>query len=151
MNDYLMDEKDREIIQLLQGEFPMDPEPYKVIGDKLWIDEYAVISRIVRLLQIGAVRYVGPFFDSRKLGYKGCLLALNAPEDRIDEVAAIINKFPEITHNYLREGSPNIWFTIITKSSKRQQEIIDNIKKETGINEIFLFPSKKFFKVKVDL
>lgn len=146
-----LDEKDREIIQLLQGEFPMDPEPYKIIGDKLWIDEYAVISRIVRLVQNGVIRYVGPFFDSKKLGYKGLLAAVDAPEDRIDEIAAVINQFPEITHNYLREGSPNMWFTIIAKSDERREEIINTIKREANINEVFTFSSKKYFKVKVDL
>ena len=146
-----MDDKDREILQMLQNGFPLVSEPYKAIGDKLWIDEYAVISRIVRLIQNGVIRYVGPFFDSRKLGYKGCLAAINVPEERIDEVAAVINRFDEVTHNYLREGSPNMWFTLITNSSVRQQEILNTIKAETGIKEIMLFSSKKYFKVKVDL
>lgn len=146
-----LDEKDREIIQLLQNGFPLNPEPYRVIGDKLWIDEYAVISRVVRLLQGGAIRYIGPFFDSRKLGYKGCLAAINVPEERIDEVAAVVNQFPEITHNYLREGTPNMWFTIIARSPERRNEIIDKIKAEAGIDEVLTFASKKYFKVKVDL
>ena len=146
-----LDEKDREILQMLQNGFPLVAEPYKAIGDKLWIDEYAVISRIVRLIQNGVIRYVGPFFDSRKLGYKGCLAAMNVPEERVDEVAAVINRFDEVTHNYLREGTPNVWFTLITNSSERQKEILDSIKKESGIDEIKLFSSKKYFKVKVDL
>ncbi len=146
-----LDEKDREILQMLQNGFPLVSEPYKAIGDKLWIDEYAVISRIVRLIQNGIIRYVGPFFDSRKLGYKGCLAAIDVPEERIDEVAAVINRFDEVTHNYLRGGSPNMWFTLITNSTERQQEILNTIKKETGIDNIMLFPSKKYFKVKVDL
>ena len=146
-----LDEKDREILQMLQNGFPLVSEPYKAIGDKLWIDEYAVISRIVRLIQNGVIRYVGPFFDSRKLGYKGCLAAINVPEERIDEVAAVINRFDEVTHNYLRDGSPNMWFTLITNSPERQQEILNIIKNETKIDEIMLFSSKKYFKVKVDL
>lgn len=146
-----MDDKDREILQMLQGNFPLDSEPYKVIGDKLWIDEHSVISRVVRMLQNGDIRYVGPFFDSRKLGYKGSLLAINAPEDRIDEIAEVINQFPEVTHNYLRDGNPNMWFTLITNSPERQTEILEKIKSETGIDKIFSFPSKKYFKVKVDL
>lgn len=147
----LMDEKDHEILQILQNGFPLESEPFKAIGDKLWIDEHAVISRIVRLIQNGVLRYVGPFFDSRKLGYKGCLAAIDVPEERIDEVAAIINRFNEVTHNYLREGSPNMWFTLITNSTERQLEILNTIKAETGIKEIMLFSSKKYFKVKVDL
>lgn len=146
-----LDEKDREILQMLQNGFPLVSEPYKAIGDKLWIDEYAVISRIVRLIQNGVIRYVGPFFDSRKLGYKGCLAAINVPKERIDEVAAVINRFDEVTHNYLRDGSPNMWFTLITNSPERQQEILNIIKNETKIDEIMLFSSKKYFKVKVDL
>ncbi|MBR4329535.1 MAG: Lrp/AsnC family transcriptional regulator [Candidatus Riflebacteria bacterium] len=146
-----LDEKDREILQMLQNGFPLVAEPYKAIGDKLWIDEYAVISRIVRLIQNGVIRYVGPFFDSRKLGYKGCLAAMNVPEERVDEVAAVINRFDEVTHNYLREGTPNVWFTLITNSPERQKEILDSIKKESGIDEIKLFSSKKYVKVKVDL
>ncbi len=147
----LLDEKDHEIIQMLQNGFPLVSEPYKAIGDKLWIDEHAVISRIVRLIQNGVIRYVGPFFDSRKLGYKGCLAAINAPEDRIDEIAEIVNSFDEVTHNYLREGSPNMWFTLITKSIEQRDQIINTIKTKTGIDEILLFTSKKYFKVKVDL
>ena len=146
-----MDEKDHEILQMLQNGFPLVSEPFKAIGDKLWIDEHAVISRIVRLVQNGVIRYVGPFFDSRKLGYKGCLAAVNVPEERIDEVATVINRFDEVTHNYLRDGSPNMWFTLITNSPERQQEILNTIKAETGIKEIMLFSSKKYFKVKVDL
>ena len=147
----LMDEKDHEILQMLQNGFPLVSEPFKAIGDKLWIDEHAVISRIVRLIQNGVIRYVGPFFDSRKLGYKGCLAAIDVPEERIDEVAAVINRFDEVTHNYLRDGSPNMWFTLITNSPERQQKILNTIKAETGIKEIMLFSSKKYFKVKVDL
>ena len=146
-----MDEKDHEIMQILQNGFPLESEPFKVIGDKLWIDEHAVISRIVRLIQNGVIRYVGPFFDSRKLGYKGCLAAIDVPQERIDEVAEVINRFDEVTHNYLRDGSPNMWFTLITNSPERQQEILNTIKAETGIKDIMLFSSKKYFKVKVDL
>lgn len=146
-----MDEKDREILQMLQGSFPLDSEPYRIIGDKLWLDEVSVISRIARMIQSGAIRYLGPFFDSRRLGYKGCLAAMNVEPEQIEKVAATMDEFSEITHNYLRDGSPNLWFTVIAPSLERREEIFATIKKMTGIDEIMVFPSKKFFKVKVDL
>lgn len=146
-----MDDKDREILQMLQGKFPLDPEPYKVIGDKLWMDEVSVISRIARMIESGAIRYLGPFFDSRKLGYKGCLAAMKVAEDRVEAVASVINQFSEVTHNYLREGEPNVWFTVIAPSLERRDQILTAIKQQTGINEILVFTSKKLFKVKVDL
>jgi DNA-binding Lrp family transcriptional regulator len=146
-----MDEKDREILQMLQGSFPLESEPYRVIGDKLWLDEVSVISRIARMIQSGAIRYLGPFFDSRKLGYQGCLAAMHVMPDQIEQAAASLDQFSEITHNYLRDGKPNLWFTVIAPSQERRDEIFSAIKKTTGIDEIMVFPSKKFFKVKVDL
>lgn len=146
-----MDDKDKEILHMLQGKFPLDSEPYSVIGDKLWMDEVSVISRIARMIQSGIIRYVGPFFDSRKLGYKGCLAAVNVPSEDIERVAAAINQFDEVTHNYVRSGEPNIWFTVIAGSEKRRDEIFAKIETETGIKEIQKFPAKKLFKVKVDL
>jgi len=147
----LMDDKDREILQMLQGRFPLESEPYKVIGDKLWMDEVSVISRVARMYESGIIRYLGPFFDSRKLGYKGCLAALQAPDDKIDAIAEVINQFPEITHNYLREGNPNVWFTVIAPSLERRDQILAEIRQKTGIDNIMIFASKKLFKVKVDL
>ena len=55
----MMDEKDREIIQLLQDKFPLVSEPYKEIGDKIWMDEVSVISRIAKMIQ-DATRHFGP-------------------------------------------------------------------------------------------
>lgn len=146
-----MDEKDQEILQILQNKFPLVSEPYRVIGDKLWIDEVSVISRIARMIERDIIRYVGPFFDSRKLGYKGCLAAIDISPDQVDKAAAVINQFHEITHNYLRKGKPNLWFTVIANSDQRRDEIFAKIKAETGVNEIMIFPAKKFFKAKVDL
>lgn len=145
-----MDEKDHEILQMLQGNFPLDSEPYRVIGDKLWMDEVSVISRIARMIEGGKIRYMGPFFDSRKLGYKGCLAAADVSGDKIAAVAEVINSFSEITHNYLREGSPNVWFTVIAPTIERRDEILAQIREKAGV-DVKIFPSKKLFKVKVDL
>ena len=145
-----MDEKDKEIIQMLQAKFPLVTEPYQAIGDKLWMDEVSVISRIARMIESGVIRHVGPFFDSKKLGYKGCLAAVKVPEKDIDKVAQIINSYDEVTHNYLREGDLNMWFTVIASSEGRRDEIILQIKQKSGL-KICVFPSKRLYKVKVDL
>lgn len=145
-----MDEKDREIIRLLQNGFPLEPEPFKALGDKLWIDESGVISRLARMMQDDMIRYVGPFFDSRQFGYVGALAAMEVPAGRVDEVAAILAEHHEITHNYLRDGSPNVWFTIIAKDEARKQAILDDIKSRGNIASIQLFEARKMFKVRMD-
>ncbi|HNW35076.1 MAG TPA: AsnC family transcriptional regulator [Candidatus Ozemobacteraceae bacterium] len=145
-----MDEKDREIIRLLQNGFPLEAEPFKALGDKLWIDESGVISRLARMMQDEMIRYVGPFFDSRKLGYVGALAAMDVPAERVDEVSAILAEYHEITHNYLRDGSPNIWFTVIAQDESRKNIILNDIKKRGRIESIRLFPARRLFKIRMD-
>ncbi len=146
-----MAEKDKEIIRLLQAGFPLVPEPFKEIGDKIWIDEVAVISRLARLMENGTIRYLGPFLDSKAMGYNGSLAAMDVSPSRVAEVAKILEKFPEVTHNYLREGSPNLWFTIIAKSVERRDAILEEIGQRTKVEKVLLFPSKRVFKVKANL
>jgi DNA-binding Lrp family transcriptional regulator len=147
----IMDEKDREIIQLLQNKFPLVPEPYKEIGDKLWMDEVSVISRLVKMFQDGSIRHFGPFFNGSALGYSGCLAAMQVPTADLDRVTSIINKFDGITHNYLRDGEPNLWFTVLAPTADKRDEIIQSIKKDSGIEDIKVFTGKRTFKVRANL
>lgn len=85
-----MDDKNLEILTLLRQGIPLVSMPWKELGDKLWIDEMSVISRIASMLQQGLIRYLGPFFDSRRLGYHGMLVGVEVPADRIPAVANVI-------------------------------------------------------------
>lgn len=145
-----MDEKDKEIIDLLQNRFPLSSEPYKDIGDKVWIDEVSVISRLARMFQDGAIRYIGPFFDGNKLGFSSCLAALDTPENNISFVTNIINSYDAVSHNYLRDGTPNIWFTVTAPTLEEQNKILQEIKEKTGVKEIKVFTAKKKFKTCVN-
>ena len=146
-----MDEKDREIIQLLQNGFPLEPEPFAWIGDKLWIDEVAVISRLARLSQEGTIRYLGTFFDSRKLGYQGTLAAMDVAPGQVELVADVMNGIPQVTHNYLRDGQPNIWFTVLARDEAEMKGIMEQIRTRTGVSDIKLFPSRRHFKIRTDM
>jgi siroheme decarboxylase len=146
-----MDEKDRDILRMLQDAFPLDPEPYRVLGDKLWIDEVTVISRVARLMQDGVIRHMGPFLNSRKLGYTGMLAAIDVPQERIDAAAAVINRFPGVTHNYVRGGTPNMWFTLLAPTTEACRQILETIRHETGVERVWEFPARRMFKVKVEL
>jgi len=146
-----MDEKDKEIVKMLQSGFPLTPKPFQVLGDKLWIDEMTVISRLARLSQKGIIRYFGAFFNSEKLGYHGVLAAIDAPEERIEEIASVVNEFPQVTHNYQRDGHPNLWFTVIAKSEAELKKVLKEIEEKARIDKIWLFFSKKQFKVRSDM
>ncbi len=145
-----LDHIDRRLLNLVQTDFPICPEPYRVLGEKLGITEQEVLNRLERLVQQDIIRRLGGVFDSRKLGYSGTLCAIRVPQDRIEEVAAVINSYIGITHNYLRNHEYNMWFTILAQSTEKVEKILKEIEEKTGIQDIINLPSQRFFKVMVN-
>lgn len=145
-----LDKVDKALIDLIQTNFPITPEPYRELAGALGLTEGEVIDRIRRLQESGVIRRLGGVFDSRKLGYTGTLCAAKVPPDRVDEVAEKINRHPGVTHNYLREHELNMWFTVLARSREKLDQIISLIKAETGIEEIYEFPAVKIFKIRVN-
>lgn len=144
------DQIDRKLLNLIQANFPLSPEPYREIGEALGISEEEVLSRIGKMIDSGLIRRLGGIFDSRKLGYQGTLCAMRVEENLIDKVAAAINSYPGVTHNYLREHDYNMWFTAMAQSKEKLEEMLSQIKKDTGINEILVLPAQKLFKIRVN-
>lgn len=146
-----MDTIDKKLLNLMQNEIPIDKRPFKVLGEKLMLTENEVLKRVNKLKSDGIIRRIGGIFNSRKMGYTSTLCAAKVPENKIDEVAACINSYYEVTHNYIREDEYNMWFTIITNSEESLNNILEEIRIKTSLDEIISLPSVKLFKVKVAL
>jgi DNA-binding Lrp family transcriptional regulator len=146
-----MDEIDKKLLTLIQLELPIDKRPFQIIADNLSITEKEVLERIDNLKKEGLLRRIGGIFNSRKLGYTSTLCAAKVPLSKVDYVAKVINSYDEITHNYIREGIYNMWFTVITYSQDTLFSIIDEIKINTDLDNIISLPAIKLFKIKVAL
>ena len=144
-----MDKIDRAILEMLQVEFPLVKRPFKLIGERVGIAEEEAIARIKRLLESGKIRQIRPVIDSKKLGLKSTLVAMSIPQDRIGEVAGIINSYDGVSHNYVRNHHYNIWFTLAARDEKSLNEIVEEIKKRAGIEDVLNLPTKKLFKLEV--
>lgn len=145
-----MDQIDRKLLNLIQSDFPLVKEPYRKIGDLLGLEEADVIARLERLRASGVLRRLGGVFDYRKLGYSGTLCAIHVESERVGEVAAYINSFPGVTHNYLREHYYNMWFTVLAENREKLDELLRLIRKNTGIEEIMKLPAERMFKIRVN-
>ena len=146
-----IDGLDALILNRIQGDFPISEDPYEDIGRALGVSGEEVLRRVRGFVKGGVVRKVGPFFDARKMRYLSTLCALAVPEEKLESVAALISSYPEVTHNYLRAGTPNLWFTLIAESKEAIQKIIGEIEEKSAQGPVRELPAKKMFKVKVDL
>lgn len=146
-----MDEKEQSLLDLIQTEFPIAAAPYGVLGDSLKLDEDAVFEVIKGFFEEGLVRKIGPFFDSARLGFKSTLVAVMVDPREIENVARQINEYREVTHNYGRSHSYNLWFTLIAPGEARVNEIIEEVRKLEGVRDIRNLPAERLYKIRVDL
>jgi DNA-binding Lrp family transcriptional regulator len=107
-----IDQRDRELLNALQGDVPLVSTPFAVIGQSIDMSEKEVIKRTERLKREGVIRQISAVFDMRALGYRSCLVAARVADERIDEAAEVINAHPGVTQNYRRNHDLNLWFTI---------------------------------------
>ncbi len=145
-----MDEIDKAILNEIQSNFPISPRPFREVGKKIGISEDEVIRRIARLKKEGVVRRIGGNFHSYKLNFVSTLCAAKVPEEKIEEFVKVVNRYPGVTHNYLRNGKYNIWFTFIAESMEYIENALKEISEKTGIKDILNLPAVKMFKIKVD-
>ncbi|MBU3161606.1 Lrp/AsnC family transcriptional regulator [Clostridium frigoris] len=144
-----MDKISKDILNLIQSGFPIESRPFLKIAKELNISENQVIDIISGLKSNGYIKRIGGIFDLRKLGYYSTLCAIKVPVEKIEEVAKFINSNNGVTHNYIRNHSYNMWFTVIKASIEGVKEFLNDIKVKTGIEDIIELPVERLFKINV--
>lgn len=147
-NDTELDETDRAILNRIQSDFPIARRPYQVLAEELGLTEAQLIERVARLRQSGIIRRIGGNFVPDKLGYVSTLCAARVPAGQVARFAAVVNRHPGVTHNYLRDNAFNVWFTFIAPSMAEIDAKLRRIAAETGVAEILNLPATKVFKIR---
>ncbi len=142
-----LDEIDRNILNMIQTDFPIDPRPYKVIAERLGLGEDELIFRVKAMKEAMIIRRIGGNFSPDRLGYFSTLCAAKVPEDKIDEFTRVVNSYSGVTHNYRRDHTFNIWFTFISPSRQTIQDSLNEISQKTGGVEILNLPATRVFKI----
>lgn len=143
-----MDDTDKALLNRMQSGFPICARPYAAIGEALGLSEAEVIRRVTDLKERGIIRRIGGNFGPEKLGYFSTLCAARVPEDAVEGFAKVVNRYPGVTHNYVRENAYNVWFTFIEPSREIIAENLRQIAEETGVTDILNLPATHVFKIR---
>ncbi|MBV9047556.1 MAG: AsnC family transcriptional regulator [Solirubrobacterales bacterium] len=148
-----LDDTDKRLLNLMQGQFPIAPRPYQHVAAEAEISESEAIERVRHLLAERIIRQVTPIFDTRALGYSSMLVAAKVDPDNPWRAANIINQHPGVSHNYLRNHEFNIWFTIATEpdSPLGLEATLEVLGRLAGADSIRQLPTLKLFKIRMDL
>lgn len=142
-----MDEIDKKILNILQKEFPLEEQPFLVVGKRCGISEDETIRRVLKMKEKGIIRRIGAVFDGAKLGRVSTLCAARVPEGEIDNFVRIVNANKNVTHNYQRNHEYNIWFTVSAANTEELTDFLKEVKEKTGVTDILDMRAIRTFKI----
>ena len=120
------------LLDEFQRDFPLVVRPYAAIAAQLGVSEEEVISGLEALIAARSIARVGAVIEPNRVGVS-TLAAMAVPEERLDEVAALVSDYPEVNHNYEREHALNLWFVVAAPDRARLETVLKEIEARTGI------------------
>jgi DNA-binding Lrp family transcriptional regulator len=150
-SDDQLEALDRELLNAVQWDFPLEPRPFAVLGERLGIPEAEVRERITKVKELGVLRQLSAIFDTRALGYGSALVAAQIEPDRVDEAAAVISAHPGVSHNYKRNHRYNLWYTVAVPPGDSLEEHVEVLHRQSGALVTRRLPTLKLYKIGVKL
>ncbi len=137
----------KQLLKTVQIQVPLVTKPFNAIADNLHSTEDEVIEALARLKQQGIVRSIAGIFNATKLGYQSNLVAFDVPQNNIEKAVQVINPLPGVSHNYLREGDYNIWFTLALPQEENYLDYVENLAKKAGATRFNIFKATTMVKL----
>ena len=126
------------LINQYQKGFPLSSRPYLEVAQQLNAKdaslnctEQDVIEALSELDNNNVLSRLGSVFDHKKAG-ASTLATVAVPEAEMDRIAAIINQFDSVNHNYARTHDYNIWFVVTATNDAALQQELQQIEQQTG-------------------
>ena len=147
----MIEDIEKKIIALIQGDIPVTPRPYLELAEKIGISEEEFISALKDLNQRGLIRRYGATLRHQNSGFvANAMVAWQVDEERVDDVGGKMADFEEVSHCYRRNPAPdwpyNLYTMIHAKSEKSCREIAEKISRAISVDTFTLLFSKKELK-----
>jgi heme b synthase len=144
-----LDATDKKILTEVQAGLPVAARPFDLLAERIGVPANEVLGRLAHLQSKGLIRRLGPVFDSQRLGYVSTLVAGRVPPERLAEVARLAAALPGVTHCYERRHPWNLWFTLTSRSAREIEDVLADLRKKTGIAELYSLPALAIYKIRV--
>jgi DNA-binding Lrp family transcriptional regulator len=149
----MMDAIDKDLLNRVQKDFPLEREPFAAVGRPLGLAGDEVIRRIDSLKRGRVIRQISAIFDTRVLGYQSTLVAAKIPAGKLNSAARAINSHPGVSHNYERNNEFNLWYTLAVPPDSRLglEGTVEVLHRISDADKTRILPTLKLFKIGVTL
>jgi len=135
---------ERRLLNDFQQGLPLTPQPFAEIASRLGVYETTVIETFRRLQTEGVVSRIGAVFRPNRVG-ASTLAAMAVPPAKLETVAALVNGFAGVNHNYEREHRYNLWFVVTADDEQELQRVLGDIEASCGYPLLDLPLENEFF------
>jgi siroheme decarboxylase len=120
------------LIDRWQRNFPLTERPFTLVGNAAGLAEAEAIDRFVRLQEAGVISRIGAVVKPNTVG-ASTLAAMRVPQQRLEDVAAVVSREPLVNHNYERTHAINLWFVIAGPDTESVAGTISRIERQSGL------------------
>ncbi|WP_425146907.1 Lrp/AsnC family transcriptional regulator [Deinococcus sp.] len=138
------------LLNRIQKDIPIVARPYALLAEEVGIREQEALDILREVKAAGVLRQVSAIFDTRTLGYQSSLVAAVYDEDRLDAGAQIVNAHPGVSHNYRRNHSFNLWYTIAVPPESDLEAHVQRLHELSGAKLTRLMPTLHLYKIGVE-
>ena len=147
----MIDELDKKVINLIQGDIPLGPRPFALMAEKIGMSEEEFVTRVRDLKERGIIRRFGATLRHQEAGYSSnAMIAWSVPDERMEEVGKTLSRFREVTHCYQRRPQEDWHYNLYTMVHGSTREdcyrIAERMSRRVGIREFTLLFSEEEFK-----
>ena len=106
---------EKKVVASIQQDMPVTAKPYRQIADRLGVSEDTLLEILRGLCDRGVMRRFGATLRHQRTGYRAnAMAAWRVPENRIEEVGAVMASFRQVSHCYRRNPTPRWPYNLYT-------------------------------------
>ncbi|MHB1256489.1 MAG: siroheme decarboxylase subunit beta [Dethiobacteraceae bacterium] len=147
----LLSDLDKKIIARLQGDLPLQAEPFAALAAEVGISEEQFLQKLEAYLAAGVMRRLGTILRHHQAGYSAnAMVGWAVPGESVEKAGKIMATFGAASHVYLRPTYPDWPYNLFTmlhgKSAEELEKTAAEISERTGITDYRLLHSTREFK-----
>lgn len=121
----------KHLLNDYQQDFPLTATPFQAIAEQLRVSEAEVLQAFRELDDWQQLSRIGAIVAPNRVGVS-TLAAMAVSEDDLPHVAELINRYPEVNHNYQRENRYNLWFVLTAADQRQLDRTLACMEQQTG-------------------
>jgi len=148
-----LSETDRLVVAAVIDGLPLNPRPFKTLGERVGLGEAQVIEALRRMRDSGVIKRFGLIVRHHELGYRANAMTVwDIPDDRVDAVGRCFGAFDFVTLCYRRPRQLPDWpYNLFCMVHGRQRaavlEQVEQLATACGVDNVgrdVLFSTRRF-------